>query len=258
MSTHSAEVLEWRFPIAAGYLTHRADLVKILIELLRQKRVIVIRAPPAVGKTTLVSLIGREMIQNHPDLEPVNMFWNLRNTEEILKRSYRSVLRTAEDRDKKSNEEVREEMGLPKYGSSKMTVFMIDDAVDTYDEIAMWDELFKNEPEGLRACYLLICVHGPSDGTHQWGEDPSQSAYIPSDRRIELQPTSAGGLQMLLNKQEIRQIVDRWAETHVPKAICDESVYDFIESETQGHAGVIPRLLRGIKKATENEVPSLH
>ena len=258
MSTHSSKLLEMCFHNPAPYLTHRTGLVNTLIGLLRQKRIIVIRAPPAVGKTTLVSLIGWEIIQNHPDLEPVKILWKLRDTEEISKRMYQDILEIAQDRDKKSNEEVREKLGLPKYESSKTTVFMIDDAVNTYNEKMMWDDLFKNQSQGFEMCFLLICVHGPSDGTHRWGDTESQSAYIQPDRRIELHSKSAGGLQMLLDKQEIRQLVERWADTHVPKATCDESAYDFVESETQGHAGVIQMLLGGVKEATEIEVSSLH
>ncbi len=258
MLIHTPKVLSERFLTNAEYLTPRTDLVKALIERLRKKRVIVIRAPPRAGKTTIKSLIGREIIQNHPDLEPVDLMWTYRDTQEIQKRSYSDILKNAEDRAKKQNEKVREKLGLTKHESSTTTIFMIDDAVDTYNETDMWDQLFKNDPKGLDACYLLICVYGPSDGTHRWGKSPWQSANIPPDRRIELHPTSAGELQILLNEREIRQLVERWAETHAPIATYDENVYQFIESETQGHVGVIARLLRDVKQAMENMVSSLH
>ncbi len=256
MLTHTPKVLSERFLTNAEYLTLRTDLVKALIERLRKKRVIVIRAPPRVGKSTITSLIGREIIQYHLDLEPVDIKWQLREAHEIEERHYSDILQKAKRTAKERNAMMQEEMELTKHGGSTTTIFMIDDAVDTYNETEMWDQLFKNDPEGLDACYLLICVYGSSNGTHRWGRSPGQSADIPPDRRIELHPTSAEELQVLLNEREIRQLVERWADTHVPKATCDENVYKFIESETQGHVGVIARLLRDVKQAIENRVLS--
>ena len=258
MSGHSPDPLQDRFGTDAEHLIHRTDLVNTLIKDLKEKRVIVIRAPPRVGKSTVLNLIGQEMIQNHPDLEPIDLIWKRRTAAEIRHESYGDILRDAEVRAKKENAKTREELGLTKHGSSTTSIFMIDDAVETYNETDMWDRLFKNEPAGLKSCYLLICVHGSSDGTHRWGNLQSQSAKIPSNRRIELYPTSTGGLQMLLNKQEIRQLVDRWAEKHSPRAKCEQSVYDFIESETQGHVGVISKLLHDVQEAAKNEVSSFH
>lgn len=98
--------------------------------------VIIIRAPPQVGKSILMRLIGREIIQNHPDLELVDILWKLRGTESIEKRSYRIILDQNKDRAKKRNEKVREELGLAKRGSST-TVFIIDNVVNTYNKIVI-------------------------------------------------------------------------------------------------------------------------
>ncbi len=73
ISTHLSKILRHHFSDNIEYLTHRTDLVKAVIDRLRQMHVIVIRAPPRVGKSTLISLIDREIIQNHLDLEPVNI-----------------------------------------------------------------------------------------------------------------------------------------------------------------------------------------
>ncbi len=136
ISTHSSKALRQRFSNNTAYLIHRTDLVKTVIDRLRQMHVIIIRAPPQVGKSILMRLIGREIIQNHPDLELVDILWKLRGTESIEKRSYRIILDQNKDRAKKRNEKVREELGLAKRGSST-TVFIIDNVVNTYNKIVI-------------------------------------------------------------------------------------------------------------------------
>ncbi len=53
-------------------MTPRAKLVDAAIQLLRDRNIVLVRAPPQAGKSTLAALIGRKILMAHPDLEPIS------------------------------------------------------------------------------------------------------------------------------------------------------------------------------------------
>ena len=62
------------FGILAPCTSNRETFVQAAIKFLIDRRVIVLRAPPFPGKSTLLSLIGAEILRNHEDLEPMMIF----------------------------------------------------------------------------------------------------------------------------------------------------------------------------------------
>ena len=57
------------------YLCERQGLVASVLQSVRQQGVVVIRATPQVGKTTLLKLLGLHIVHHESDLEPVFLTW---------------------------------------------------------------------------------------------------------------------------------------------------------------------------------------
>ena len=232
------------FPVTADYPCLREDLVHETIKLLRKEAVIVIRAPPQVGKTVLLSLLGRKILVDHQDLEPVRIVWGNRSEEDIRSKPYYEILEEHLETASKENEKVRTKvLGKSSTISTKprKAVFLIDEATNTYKEIMMWADLFKN-PDRQDDFFVLVCSYGSAKGVYQYGPEDAESVQIPPGRRVELFPTD-NKLQLLLSTCEIRQVVHEW-HLKLEGIVLDPDVYDFLETETEGHAGMLSMLLK--------------
>lgn len=60
------------------YICQRNNLVASIMQLLEVMRVVIIRATPQVGKTTLLHLLGLHVLHKRKDLEPVFIDWKTR------------------------------------------------------------------------------------------------------------------------------------------------------------------------------------
>ena len=267
MAVQSHTALETVFPIdeaSLSILTDRAYLVESLVDLIQQKVNVLIRAPPQTGKTTLLALLGRRILQSHPDLEPIAIRWpSDRDGPERLGNLCHKILGQCYEEQKVRNQEARDLLhtGDEIFAtSSPRRVYLIDDAQNTYQEVKMWDHYFKNQSgldyERRGPCFLLMCSYGDSDGVNQWGPGHWEAATMTANARVELYPVASHGLQILLNNDEIQEMIERWAITFNPPAVCHSSVRDFIKEETQGHVGCIGLLLRWIKDKTGTQVLS--
>lgn len=228
--------------------------------------------PPFTGKSTLLNLIGAKILREHNQLEPVLIHWKFRSEDEIENRSYKDKLARELKRAREENEEWRSRR-QPYYlrlfrgfgnaiarvtGLATETidttrdracpVYLIDNAVNTYHERAMWEEHFKNPDDAGNALFVLVCVHGSADGIVQWGSDLSESSQIESHRRIELR---GEGLCMLLSSLETREIVGSWAKQH-PFQIGSDLI-EYLIFETQGHAGMLQMILKHLSKMSSSE-----
>lgn len=281
MDEHYPSDLMPAFEIRVPYPSGRESLVGSVINLLREERVVVIRAPPFSGKSTLLNLIGAKILREYDQLEPVLFHWPPRSKDEIGNRSYKEILTQELKRARKENEEWRSRR-QPYYlrlvrgfgnAIARVTglvtetidttrdracpVYLIDNAVNTYHERAMWEERFKNPDDAGNALFVLVCVHGSADGMVQWGSDLSEASQIESHRRIELRGES---LCMLLSSLEIREIVGLWAKQH-PFQI-GSNLIEYLIFETQGHAGMLQMVLKHLSKMFSSErvriFPSSH
>lgn len=52
-----------------------------IVSLRRKWGFIIIRTPPHVGKSTLLKLVGRNILAFHQDIEPVKICWEDRTSE---------------------------------------------------------------------------------------------------------------------------------------------------------------------------------
>lgn len=66
------------------YICERKDLVASIMKLLEVMRVLVIRATPQAGKTTLLHLLGLHVLYERRDLEPVFIDWRTRANRDNL------------------------------------------------------------------------------------------------------------------------------------------------------------------------------
>ncbi|KAF7903650.1 uncharacterized protein EAF01_006699 [Botrytis porri] len=57
------------------YICERSDLVSSVLQLASKTGIVVIRATPLVGKTTLLQLLGYHILLHNPELEPVFVLW---------------------------------------------------------------------------------------------------------------------------------------------------------------------------------------
>ncbi|KAL8854539.1 MAG: hypothetical protein Q9221_000574 [Calogaya cf. arnoldii] len=240
------------------YWSQRKKLVRNTVKMLEEKAIVVIRASPQSGKSMFLGSVAPEILANHPHLEPVAIRWE-KNTSD---HDYNSVLEKAKAGAKVQNQEVREilQKDPHKFTRHRKPVCLIDNAENCYLNFAFWDKKLRDSPAyGVtpQEYFLLFCSHGPSDGYFAYGDSQWQAADIPSDRRIELLPLDDGGLQLLLDAEETKELVDHWAKRQDPKAKCDDSVYEFVQTQTQGHFGVTHTLLDYVSRIIKHRVALL-
>ena len=71
----SHEDLEHYWNSKCDNVCERPDLVTSILQLVRDTRVVIVRATPQTGKTTLLWLLGRHILDEHKDLEPILIQW---------------------------------------------------------------------------------------------------------------------------------------------------------------------------------------
>lgn len=247
---------------APELLMPREALVDSTIQLLRDCNMVLIRAPPQTGKSTLAQLISRKVFTHHPDLEPVFFFWPAGRANYWEKiQDYREILKEQLNEKKVENESVREKLkiGTNVESSSRKPLYIIDDAHRTYSENLMWEQKFKNGIIDHDEYYLFLCGYGPANGHIHWGTVPSQSATVPTEWRIELLPHPSHNLQGMMQKEgyadtphmlhvrmlekEAAEVIKRWAENQSPQATYDSSVLELLWYETEGHPGALKLIL---------------
>lgn len=239
---------------APELLMPREALVDSTIQLLRDCNMVLIRAPPQTGKSTLAQLIRRKVFTHHPDLEPVFFSWPAGRANDWEKiQDYEEILK--EQLNEKKAEAVREKLkiGTNVESSSRKPLYIIDDAHRTYSENLMWEEKFKNGIIDHDEYYLFLCGYGPANGRIHWGSVPSQSATVPTRWRIELLPHPSHNLQgyadpphmlhMRMEEKEVAEVIKRWAENQSPQATYDSSVFELLWYETEGHPGALKLIL---------------
>ena len=226
----------YRFGVLSDIVCDRVLLIRGMVQLLRDKKIIAIRATPATGKTSLLKLMAQSILYQDLDLEPVYIKW----PSNPHSKEYYEILDHEEESSKRKNEEERDEVGGDKpRAPPKKVVYLIDDAKNTYSDHSMWDDLFKGNPSDAGAFFVLAFAYGFPSGYRNYGNIPAMSSYIPPERRVELRPTHDQPLGMMLSTEETHQMVDRWLESHEQGARCGDEFYEYIEVETGGHAGML-------------------
>ena len=212
----------------------RQYLVVSILALVRKTRVVIIRATPQTGKSTLLWLLGRHFLDEHKDLEPVHVLWKPKAERDNLR--YEDYLMSQANEWKAINAKYR-----PKNDRARL-VFLIDEAQGSYDEPEFWTNMLKNPNTRSQPMFILVCLYGARDtmDTYDWRND-SHASKIDSFQRIELRYSAPGRPRLLFTPEETAVSVKKWAISQ--RFILKDDVSGYLHTATDGHPGMIGLIL---------------
>ncbi|KAL9085468.1 MAG: hypothetical protein Q9165_007618 [Trypethelium subeluteriae] len=229
------------------YICEREELVTSILQQLRNLGVVIIRATPQVGKTTLLRLLGHRIISTDPDLEPVFVYW-----QERFKRGNSTWTQYLEENKgdwQKANAKVRP------YNPGARTVYLIDEAQGSYEEDVLWSELRNHHNLRNQPLFVLVCVYGAAGISRIRNPDvESQARRVHVLHRVELRPSTPGNPSMLFKPEQTMEVIQKWAITHGFQI--KDGVSDYLHSATDGHPGMIGLLLSHFQQMLK-QVPSI-
>ena len=217
------------------YVSFREELVTATMRLVLEKGVVVIRATPQVGKSTLLKLLGRHILKEHPSLEPIWIHWV--SKENRNGHSYQKYLDEAAIQWRRMNAAYRPQ------NPKTREIFLLDEAQNSYDEFDFWSSELKNRLTTSQPLFVLVCVYG-STTELLGGEDmttPSEAFRIDQSQRIELRPSITGGMCMQFTSKETELVVNKWALDNKYELTGD--VCEYMHMATSGHPGMLRMLL---------------
>ena len=216
------------------YVCEREDLVVATIQLVLEQRVVVIRATPQVGKTTLLNLLGRHIRDKVPSLEPAFVEWRPRRNGQ----DYQDYLNQEAKKWRVRN--ARHRASNP----DATTIFLIDEAQQSYDEGDFWSRCLKQMGTRSQPLFILVCVYGSTTLLTEMNEKSESKAIgIDQSQRIELRPTVTGGLCMRFTPKETETVVNKWALDRDNRYELKDGVCEYIHMATSGHPGMVGMLL---------------
>ena len=220
------------------HVSLREELVAATLRLVLEKGVVVIRATPQVGKTTLLVLLGRHILYNHHSLEPIWMLWK--------RKEDRNGLNYMEYLDQEARPWPRiNARHRPSHPNSKK-IYLIDEAQNSYSDVEFWTRVLKNRFTRSRSLFVLVCVYGSTTDslTRFTGRDQniqSEAIMIDQSQRIDLRPSVKGGLCMQFTWKETEEVVQKWAYDGKFKLV--GNVGEYMHTATSGHPGMLGMLL---------------
>ena len=219
------------------YICERQELVTSVLEQLQNYGVVIIRATPQVGKTTLLYLLGYRIISTEPNLEPVHMLWETRETRGNLRFDWNRYLELAKAYWQERNTRVRS------HNPNAQTVYLIDEAQSSYEEEGFWSMLKNHHNLRDKPKFVLVCVYG-ADGVSRIRNPnvESQARRMHALHRIELRPSMRGNPCMLFKREETANVIQKWAITHGFRL--EDGVLEYFHSTTDGHPGMVGLLLK--------------
>ncbi|KAL9109588.1 MAG: hypothetical protein Q9227_005768 [Pyrenula ochraceoflavens] len=175
------ESVSHRWDSECDFVCHRSDLVHSILQLVRTTRVVVIRATPQVGKTTLLRLLGRHILYEEKDLEPFFILWKRRDMRDHF--PYQQYLEQEKSRWQEYNAEHRP------HKPNATTIYLIDEAQDSYEDEQLWTQTLKNHNTGQQPMFVLVCLYGAVGLSHM--REPnieSQALLMDRHQRVDLRP----------------------------------------------------------------------
>ena len=217
------------------FVCQRPKLVHSILQLVRTTRVVVIRATPQVGKTTLLRLLGRHILYEEKDLEPVFILWEPQRQRGSL--PYMQYLEQEKSTWQESNAKYRP------YNPAATTIYLIDEAQDSYEEEAFWARTLKNPNTRQQSMFVLVCLYGAT-GVSRIREPNNESQALRMDRlqRVELRASASGCPYMLFKPEETVVTVQKWAIQN--RLQLKDGVSEYIHSATDGHPGMVGLILQ--------------
>ncbi|KAF2785483.1 hypothetical protein K505DRAFT_369196 [Melanomma pulvis-pyrius CBS 109.77] len=186
------------------YICKRETLVTSIIKNTRDYGVMVIRAPPQVGKSTLLKLIGHHIAHNEPDLDPVYFVWKSREDRQHI--PYQQYIQ------QEQADWQQKEPKIPPRNPTAQMIYLIDEAQNSYEEEILWENLKNRKNTRTSPYYVLVCVYGAAGISSK--RDPrveSQAQLMHRMHLVELRPSFPGNPYMLFQKEEVKVIVNKFA-----------------------------------------------
>ncbi|KAL9121667.1 MAG: hypothetical protein Q9187_001781 [Circinaria calcarea] len=235
MSEHELPFSNMAWNPECSYISQREELVAATIRLVLEKGVLVIRATPQVGKSTLLILLGRHILAEYPSLEPIWIQWESAEKRNGL--PYQDYLDEKAKHWRKINAKYRD------HNPNAKLIYLIDEAQNSYLEPDFWSRQLKNMFTRSRSLYILVCVYGSTTELLAGPNENIQSEAIRIDQsqRIGLFPSVTGGLCMQFTSKETEDVVQKWAFDNKYKLM--GSVCEYMHIATSGHPGMIGLLL---------------
>lgn len=221
----------WR--VECDYACTRPDLVSSVLRMARDRRVVVIRATPMVGKTILLQLLGYHIVYQEHDLEPVFIDWKRRDRRDNL--PYAQYLQQEASAWRERNAEYR-----PNNPNAR-TIYLIDEAQGSYEEEDFWGRTLKQHDTRRTPIFVLVCLYGAA--ALSCTREPtieSQAQRMDCIHRVELRPIG-GGPFMLFKPEETRATIQKWALQN--KFRLRDGTWEYIHTATDGHPGVVGLIL---------------
>lgn len=232
------EDVNHRWNSECDFACQRSNLVYFILQLVRTTRVVVIRATPQVGKTTLLRLLGRHILEKEKDLEPVFICWDRKDLRDNL--PYQQYLEQEKSKWQEYNEKYR-----PR-NPKATTVYLIDEAQDSYEEEQLWTQTLKSHNTRQKPMFVLVCLYGVI-GTSRMREPGIESRALLMDylQRIELRQSVPGRPYMLFKPDETTDTVQKWAILN--NLQIDTDISEYLHTATDGHPGMVGVILKYLK-----------
>ncbi|TEY39224.1 hypothetical protein BOTCAL_0466g00060 [Botryotinia calthae] len=211
-----------------AYVCERPDLVSSVLKLALDTGMVVIRATPLVGKTTLLQLLGYHILLHNPELEPVFVLWLPKKRRDNAARA------------RKVNAKYRP------HNPDATVIYLIDEAQGSYEDEEFWTAELKNRYTRSRPIFVLVCLYG-AVGNYgiQDASIESQASKVDRLIRIELRPSKSSPLSMLFKFDETLTAVSKWIlENRLnPDSVDRVAIAEYIHSATDGHPGMVGLIL---------------
>lgn len=217
------------------FVCERQDLVASILHLVRNTRVVVIRATPLVGKSTLLKLLGRHILDTQRDLEPVFIHWESKSERDHL--ACDLYLQREASKWRETNAKYRPSR------STARTIYLIDEAQGSYEEKTLWGQMLKSRNTRSQPMFVLVCVYGAVGISHaRETHAESQALCIDSLQRVELRQSALGRPCMLFKLEETIITIEKWAIAN--RYMFEDGLPRYLQAATDGHPGMVGLLLQ--------------
>ena len=211
------------------YVCERNDLVVSIMRLVDLMGVVVIRATPQAGKTTLLHLLGHHVLYKRRELEPVYIDWLPREERHDL--PYLGYLEKEKWLWQEKNAKCR-----PRNPEAR-TLYLIDEGQESYEEVDLWARDFKSKNTRSTPMFVVVCLFGADVSLRRPVNVESRSLHISPVQRVELRPSSTNNPCILFSLDETTVVIQKWAICNQYKLTDD--VYQYLYTATDGHPGMV-------------------
>lgn len=232
MEQHENENLHW--DPRCDYLCERNDMVVSIMRLVELMRVVIIRATPQAGKTTLLHLLGHHVLYKQTELEPVFIDWRPRRE--------RDDLPIGEYLEKEKSLWQGRNAKFRPYNPKAKTLYLIDEGQESYEECDFWNRELKNRGTRYRPMFVVVCLYGADVSIKRQFGVESRSLHIDPVQRVELRPSSTNNPYILFTLEETTIVVKKWAMYNQYELSSD--LYGYLHTATDGHPGMVGFVLQ--------------